>query len=139
MKGFTLIELMIVVAIIGILAAIAMPAYQDYTKRAHVSEGLQIAGLPKAAMWEHYANNGDWPADNAAVGLPDPTEITGNAVQAIEISGSYLTITYKSMVHPTDNQLILQASVSVAEGNGSIMWDCTGGSLSKRYRPQPCK
>src|SRR5687768_12939427 len=68
-KGFTLIELMIVVAIIGILAAIAIPAYQDYTIRAQVTEGLNLAGGVKAAISEFYAQNGTW-----------PTSLTGNAV-----------------------------------------------------------
>ena len=68
-KGFTLIELMIVVAIIGILAAIAMPAYQDYTIRAQVSEGLTLAAAAKAAVAEFYANKGKWPSDNSAAGM----------------------------------------------------------------------
>ena len=68
-KGFTLIELMIVVAIIGILAAIAIPAYQDYTIRAQVTEGLNLAGDLKAAVAEHFAQFGAWPADNAALGI----------------------------------------------------------------------
>ncbi len=68
-KGFTLIELMIVVAIIGILAAIAIPAYQDYTIRAQVTEGLNLAADLKAAVAENYAGSGQWPLDNAAVGI----------------------------------------------------------------------
>src|SRR5258705_10984112 len=68
-KGFTLIELMIVVAIIGILAAIAIPAYQDYTIRAQVTEGLNLAGAAKTAVSESYSSNGTWPADNTAAGV----------------------------------------------------------------------
>ena len=67
-KGFTLIELMIVVAIIGILAAIAIPAYQDYTIRAQASEGLAMASATKAAVAEYYADKGTWPADDGAAG-----------------------------------------------------------------------
>ena len=70
-KGFTLIELMIVVAIIGILAAIAIPAYQDYTIRAQVSEGMTLAAAAKAAVAETYLNTGDAPADREEAGMSD--------------------------------------------------------------------
>ncbi|ENW5879376.1 pilin [Neisseria gonorrhoeae] len=67
-KGFTLIELMIVIAIVGILAAVALPAYQDYTARAQVSEAILLAEGQKSAVTEYYLNNGKWPADNGAAG-----------------------------------------------------------------------
>ena len=70
-QGFTLIELMIVVAIIGVLAAIAIPAYQDYTIRAQVSEGLTLASGAKVAVEDYYAQHGDWPNNNAAAGVED--------------------------------------------------------------------
>ena len=76
-QGFTLIELMIVVAIIGILAAIAIPAYQDYTIRAQVSEGLNLGGGAKTAVSEFYQDRGAWPSDNANAGLSDATDIEG--------------------------------------------------------------
>ncbi|ENT1096777.1 pilin [Neisseria gonorrhoeae] len=71
-KGFTLIELMIVIAIVGILAAVALPAYQDYTARAQVSEAILLAEGQKSAVTEYYLNHGEWPKDNASAGVASP-------------------------------------------------------------------
>ncbi|EMT3523121.1 pilin [Neisseria gonorrhoeae] len=71
-KGFTLIELMIVIAIVGILAAVALPAYQDYTARAQVSEAILLAEGQKSAVTEYYLNNGEWPENNASAGVASP-------------------------------------------------------------------
>ncbi|MDR1662653.1 MAG: prepilin-type N-terminal cleavage/methylation domain-containing protein, partial [Azoarcus sp.] len=76
-QGFTLIELMIVVAIIGILAAIALPAYQDYTARAQMSEGFSLAGGQKLAVSEYHSNYGHYPTDNSVAGVAQAASITG--------------------------------------------------------------
>lgn len=134
-QGFTLIELMIVVAIIGILAAIAIPAYQDYTKRAHVSEGLSLAAGAKTAVSEFYSTNNAWPTDNASAGLAASNTITGNAVTAVGVNASQITVVFNSKVDATSNTLILSAAAS----GGAIVWSCTGGSVDPKYRPSNCR
>ncbi|EMT8253904.1 pilin [Neisseria gonorrhoeae] len=82
-KGFTLIELMIVIAIVGILAAVALPAYQDYTARAQVSEAILLAEGQKSAVTEYYLNNGTWPEDNTSAGVASPDKIIGKYVESM--------------------------------------------------------
>jgi len=94
-QGFTLIELMIVVAIIGILAAIAIPAYQDYTIRAQVSEGMTLAAAAKAAVVESYQNNGEAPATRTAAGMTaNATDTSGKYVTSVEVTQGMITVTY---------------------------------------------
>ncbi|ENT0250517.1 pilin, partial [Neisseria gonorrhoeae] len=95
-KGFTLIELMIVIAIVGILAAVALPAYQDYTARAQVSEAILLAEGQKSAVTEYYLNNGKWPADNGAAGVASASDIKGKYVKEVKVENGVVTATMKS-------------------------------------------
>src|SRR5215211_5676461 len=94
-KGFTLIELMIVVAIIGILAAIAIPAYQDYTIRAQVSEGMNLAAAAKAAVAESFLNRGTAPANRTVAGMSDlATDTSGKYVSQVAVTNGTITVSY---------------------------------------------
>lgn len=131
-KGFTLIELMIVVSIIGILASIALPSYQDYVKKAHVLEGLNLAGGSKTAIWDYWSANGVFPSTNSSAGIA--ATITGNAVDNVEISLNTIKITYNEKVE--NNQTIILKAIN---GSGSLIWDCQTGTLSEKYRPVNCR
>ncbi|HGG9911839.1 TPA: pilin, partial [Neisseria meningitidis] len=92
-KGFTLIELMIVIAIVGILAAVALPAYQDYTARAQVSEAILLAEGQKSAVTEYYLNHGEWPGNNSDAGVASSTDIKGKYVEKVEVKNGVVTAT----------------------------------------------
>ncbi|HFR9036407.1 TPA: pilin [Neisseria gonorrhoeae] len=90
-KGFTLIELMIVIAIVGILAAVALPAYQDYTARAQVSEAILLAEGQKSAVTEYYLNHGKWPENNGDAGVASSDKIKGKYVEKVEVANGVVT------------------------------------------------
>ena len=142
-KGFTLIELMIVVAIIGILAAVALPAYHDYTVRAKVAEGLALASSAKLAVAEN-ASNGK----NFDSGWVAPTATAAVSSIVIDNAIGQITITYTAaagsgtiVMTPTAGGALLSgtASASTVPTAGSVAWSCTGGSLAAKYRPAQCR
>ncbi|ENV5240529.1 TPA: pilin [Neisseria gonorrhoeae] len=123
-KGFTLIELMIVIAIVGILAAVALPAYQDYTARAQVSEAILLAEGQKSAVTEYYLNHGIWPANNTSAGVASsPTDIKGKYVQKVEVNNGVVTAT---MASSNVNKEIKDKKLSLwaRRENGSVKWFC---------------
>ncbi len=120
-KGFTLIELMIVVAIIGILAAIAIPAYQNYTIRAQITEGLNLADGWKTAIAEYYANTGSWPATET--NLAGTTASNSKYVSAINVLGGTIEITYGNNVNTKVSGSILSIQPEV-NANNDIIWIC---------------
>ncbi|HFA2487093.1 TPA: pilin, partial [Neisseria gonorrhoeae] len=122
-KGFTLIELMIVIAIVGILAAVALPAYQDYTARAQVSEAILLAEGQKSAVTEYYLNHGEWPKDNTSAGVASPSDIKGKYVKEVKVENGVVTATMNSS---NVNKEIKDKKLSLwaRRENGSVKWFC---------------
>ncbi|HEZ1936900.1 TPA: pilin [Neisseria meningitidis] len=122
-KGFTLIELMIVIAIVGILAAVALPAYQDYTARAQVSEAILLAEGQKSAVTEYYLNHGEWPANNSSAGVATSANIKGKYVQSVEVKNGVVTATMLSS--GVNNEIKgKKLSLWAKRQDGSVKWFC---------------
>jgi len=152
--GFTLLELMLTITIIGFLAAIAIPAYQDYTGRAQVNEAFHLAGAQKMAVTEYHANRGSFPASNGEAGIADADDIKGHYVESVTIeiySGSGAAKIIAKMkddkVSKTikGKELILRGETTVTgigEG-GSYTWKCspndTGTTIEAKYLPANCR
>ncbi|HGO8142748.1 TPA: pilin [Neisseria meningitidis] len=122
-KGFTLIELMIVIAIVGILAAVALPAYQDYTARAQVSEAILLAEGQKSAVTEYYLNHGIWPANNSSAGVATSADIKGKYVKSVEVNNGVVTAEMKSSGVNKEIQG-KKLSLWAKRQAGSVKWFC---------------
>ena len=145
-QGFTLIELMIVVAIIGILAAIAIPAYQDYTIRAQVSEGLNLASGAKAAVSESFMDRGVMPLSNLEAGMETAANITGKYVDSVTVANGIVTASFASGGLFSANASINGAELVLTPDGvttpGSVNWTCTGGATlgaNPKWLPSACR
>ena len=134
-KGFTLIELMIVVAIIGILASVAIPAYQDYTAKAQVSEAFSLASSAKSAVSLYYAENGSFPTSNADAGIAAATTINGTYVTSVTVGAAgAITILFAAPAVESGNSVIL----TPAANGGSTSWACTSTTIVANHLPNTC-
>ncbi|HFC7678493.1 TPA: pilin [Neisseria meningitidis] len=158
-KGFTLIELMIVIAIVGILAAVALPAYQDYTARAQVSEAILLAEGQKSAVTEYYLNHGEWPGGNSDAGVASSSTIKGKYVKEVTVANGVITAT---MLSSGVNKEIQGKKLSLwaKRQDGSVKWFCgqpvtrdanntaddavkadtgTNGKIDTKHLPSTCR
>ncbi len=129
---------LLIVPTTGILAAIAIPAYQDYTIRAQVYEGFHLSEQPKSAIVRHYESNGEFPPDNIAAGLPAPEDLSGNYVSSVTVDGSLIIVSYGNEAHPAIRDRALLFGLD-ADALPAYSWLCASEDMEPRHLPSACR
>ena len=136
--GFTLIELMIVVAIIGILASVSISAYQNFTIRAQLAEGLTLAGPAKSAIAEFYSQSGNWPTGNQEAGLADELSIQGKYVGQLTVTDNQIEILFVNESHGAIQGKTI--TLTAFDNEGSVEWNCSSeGQIPSSQLPGSCR
>lgn len=136
-QGFTLIELMTVVACIGVLSSIAIPAYQDYTIRAQVAEGLSLSSGVKVAVVEYFVENGDWPNNNVKAAVANHNDILGNYAKSVRVNKNEIEIMYGNRAHKAISNKKL--TLTATESFGYFKWNCASGAIENNHLPSSCR
>lgn len=137
-RGFTLIELMIVIAIIALLASIAIPAYQDYTARAQVTEGISLSTQAKLAIATFYGNMGVFPSNNLDAGMSAAASISGRHVASVTVGNGNGEISVVFGASASAKISGLALTMQAIDNNGSLRWQC-GGQIDPKYLPTACR
>lgn len=136
-QGFTLVELMMVVSIIGILSSVAIPAYQDYTIRAQIAEGLNLSAGAKAAITEYFVMNGGWPNNNVKAGLVNHNNIKGKYVKSVRVNKDKIEVMFGYDAHKAIfNKRLTFTAVSHM---GVIRWSCASAAIEDNHLPSACR
>jgi type IV pilus assembly protein PilA len=140
-KGFTLIELMIVVAIIGILAAIALPAYQDYMGRSQMTEAMTLASGAKTSVAEFYSNKGELPDNNESAGLSDADDIKGKYVESVTVGDEGVITAKMASAGVAAGVAGIELVLSPITSTGALSWKCKGSAdtATLKYYPSSCR
>jgi type IV pilus assembly protein PilA len=137
-QGFTLIEIMIVIAIIGILTLAATQIYTNYLIRAQVSEALNMSAGAKVSVNEFFQENGDWPQNNSQAAISEPTDIYGDYTRYVSVSSNIIEMQFNEFAHEAiaEKKIMLVAT----ENSGSVTWLCQGdGAIETGLLPSACR
>ncbi len=137
--GFTLMELLIVLALVAIMSMIAVPIYRNYVQSAKITEGLTLASTIQLEAEVYYTLHGDWPENNASLGLPQPDAYKGNSVDAIALDRNQINVTFNNTIQGEEGGNVHLILIAEEREGGLIQWECRGENLKVEDLPTGCK